>query len=91
MSKAAAKQYSDALVLLDVIVGVAGRAPGTHVQKSRIYMLMGNKGKALNEARLAVKDGLTDPVAFAAPEFNELKSMAEFKALFSSANGKKGE
>lgn len=91
MSKRSAQQYSDALVLLDVIVEAAGRAPGAHVQKARIYMLMGNKNKALSEARLAVKDGLADPSAFAAPEFDDLKSLAEFKALFSPADAKKAE
>src|SRR5581483_4651314 len=89
MNKVAAKQYSDALVLLDLIVEAAGRAPGAHVQKSRVYMLMGSKGKALGEARLAVRDGLSDPEAFSAPEFAELKSTSEFKALFAAVDTKR--
>ena len=87
MNKVAAKQYPDSLVLLDLIVEAAGRAPGTHVQKSRVYMLMGNKGKALSEARLALKEGLTDADMFSAPEFSELRSTEEFKALFASKHG----
>lgn len=76
------KHYAEALILMDVVVQAAAHAPGAHIQKSRIYMLMDKESKALAEARLAVKDGVTDPEAFSDPEFAPLRSDPAFKALF---------
>ena len=76
------KHYAEALILMDVVVQAAAHAPGAHIQKSRIYMLMDKESKALAEARLAVKDGVADPEAFSDPEFAPLRSDPAFKALF---------
>jgi dienelactone hydrolase len=86
-----AKDYANALTLYDVIVSSTATAPGAHLQKSKIYILMGNRKKALSEARLAVKDGVNDPDAFSEPEFTTLKSDPEFQALLGSLHPMKTE
>jgi dienelactone hydrolase len=84
MEMIVAKDYANALTLYDVIIANAASAPGAHLQKSKIYVLMGDRTKALSEAKLAVKDGVTDPDAFSEPEFAALKSDPEFQALLAS-------
>jgi pimeloyl-ACP methyl ester carboxylesterase len=91
MQMIADKDYSNALLLYDVIVANAVAAPGAHLQRSRIYLLMGDKSKAIAEARLSVKDGINDPEIFSDPEFAVLKSDPEFKALLDSLHPNKAE
>jgi len=85
------KDYVNALLLYDTIVANAKTAPGAHLQKSRIYLLMGDRKKALVEARLAVNSGLNDPENFNEPEFTALKSDPEFQALIDSLHPTKPE
>jgi predicted esterase len=91
MQMIADKDYANALLLYDTIVANAIAAPGAHLQKSRIYLLLGDKSKALAEARLAVKDGVDDPENFSEPEFATLKSNPEFKGLLDSLHPTKAE
>ena len=85
------KDYVNALLLYDTIVANAKAAPGAHLQKSRIYLLMGDKKKALTEARLAVNSGINDPENFNEPEFTALRSDPEFQALIDSLHPTKAE
>jgi dienelactone hydrolase len=77
------KNYSGALRLYDILVGVNPRAPGAHVQKSRIYLLMNDRSKAIGEAQAAVKDGI-DPDAFRDSEFDRIRTDPAFIALLNS-------
>lgn len=85
------KDYANALLLYDAIITNAKAAPGAHLQKARIYLLMDDKKKALAEAKLSVKDGVNDPESFSDPEFAALKSDPEFRALLDSLHPTKGE
>jgi len=85
------KDYANAQLVYDVIIANATAAPGAHLQKSKIYLLTGDKSKALIEARLAVKDGVNDPANFSEPEFAALKSNPEFQALLDSLHPNKVE
>jgi hypothetical protein len=85
------KDYANAILLYDVIIANAVSAPGAHLQKSKIYILMGDRAKALAEARLAVKDGIDDPETFSGPEFAALKSTPEFNVLLQSLHPTKAE
>jgi hypothetical protein len=87
----ATRDYLSALALYDVIVRNSVAAPGAHLQKSKIYLLMGSKSKSLAEARLAVNDGLDDPDLFHEPEFASLNSEPEFQALVASLHPTKAE
>jgi hypothetical protein len=91
MQMIATRDYASGLALYDVIVANAVAAPGAHLQKSKIYLLMGNKSRALAEARLAVKDGLDDRAAFSEPEFAPMNSDPEFQALLASLHPTKAE
>jgi dienelactone hydrolase len=83
--------YPNAMLLYDTLIANQPAAPGAHLQKSRIYLLTGNKSKALSEIRLAIKDGLTDPGAFRDPEFATLNSDPAFTALLNSLQPAKPE
>ena len=85
------KDYANALLLYDVIIANAVVAPGAHLQKSKIYILEGDKTKALTEAHLAIKDGIDDSENFSDPEFSTLKSDPSFKALLDSLHPAKTE
>ncbi len=85
------QEYSSALIIYDAIVLNAKAAPGAHLQKSKIYLLMGDKKKGLMEAQLAVKNGVRDPESFSEPEFAALRGDPEFKALLDSLHPTKAE
>ncbi len=78
------KDYPAALALYDAMINNAQAAPGAHLQKARIYILTNAKSKALEEIRLAVKEGATDPDNFDEPEFASLKSDPDFQAILHS-------
>ncbi len=91
MQMMADRDYANALLLYDAIVANTTAAPGAHFQKLRIYLLIGDRKKALLEARLAIKDGIDDPDTFSDPEFAALRSDPAFKALLDSLHPTKTE
>ncbi|HET9697232.1 MAG TPA: hypothetical protein VFP40_10230 [Terriglobales bacterium] len=78
------KDYRNALVLYDVIVSIAKQAPGAHLQKARAYAGLNDSKQALEELRLAVRDGLLDPASLDQPEFAFLRASPEFKSILAS-------